>query len=112
MLSHLLLGLIPFAGFAHRNILTRPENFARPVVGRELSLAALDAAGPGTVGLTPLLAPVLGVVLHRAIPEVDDAFLTALASLDHLLLPGPPTLHWAVAGHLSLGLLVHCLLRR
>ena len=112
MLRHLLLGLIPFVRLTHRNSLTRPENLARPVVGGELAISALDAAGSGTIGLTSLGAAVLGVILHRTISEVDDAFLPTLTGFNHLLLPCAPTLHWLVAGHIRLGLLVHCLDRR
>jgi len=111
VLSHLLLRLIAFAGFAHRNSLTRPENFTRPVVSRKLAFPTLYAAGPSAVGLAPFGAPVLSVVLHRTVSKVDDAFLASLTGFDHLLFPRPPTLHWLVAGHIRLGTLVHFLER-
>jgi len=110
MALHLRLRFVAFAGFAHK--LTGPEYFPSPIVGREFALSALNPTRPSAIGLPAGLAPMLGEVLHGAITEMDDPLLPILASLHHLLLSSPPTLHRLVAWHLVFALLVHRCLRR
>jgi hypothetical protein len=73
-----------------------------PIVRRQLAVLAFDTARPSAVASASGLAFVLAIVLHRAIPEMNQFFFATFTSFDHHLFAGACASAWFIARHFIL----------